>query len=253
MTTEGTSWGGTSGLVDDVDGKIISAEFTYDNEYADGNACIMRMELEIEGQDEPEVLKLSTGKGWEPAAKGTEMVREDGRAVGKGPSNQCAYMRVAIAACGVGAEDVLLKRGEVNEAKVWDGLVFHWEREDYWPYTIPQAERTAENSSSRLVPTAFLGEDGGAAKKPAKKAPAKAAAKDADEETVEATASVGGDAGGVPVKTRMQLKKLAKDASDHSAFVEAAFSEIDGIEDNEELYGLVMDESDEGIFVTSNA
>lgn len=254
--TTGTSWGGTAGLVDDVDGKIASAEFTYDNEYDDGNTCIMRMELEIEGQDEPEVLKLSTGSGWEPAAKGAEASREDGKDRAKGFNRSTAYMRIVNKAVEAGAGDVLMKRGEAFEAKVWDGLSFHWEREDYWPFTIPQDERTAENAKSRLVPTAFLGEDGGADKKkaPAKKAPTKAADKEPEESAGgKAESSSNGDASGVPVKVRMQLKKLAKDAGDHSAFVEAAFSEIDGIEDNEDLYALVMDETDEGIFATSNA
>lgn len=252
MATERTSWGGTSGLVDDVDAKITSTEFTYDNEYDDGNSCIMRMELEIEGQDEPEVLKLSLGRGWEPAAKGTEADKEDGKDRTKGFNQSTAYMRVVNGAVSAGAGDVLMERGEAFEAKVWDGLSFHWEREDYWPFTIPAAERTAENANSRLVPVAFLGADGGGGGKKSTAKP-KPAAKETDTEESGNKEAASNNGAGVPVKTQMQLKKLAKAASDHSAFVEAAFSEIDGIEDDEALYSLVMDETDEGIFATSNA
>lgn len=251
-------WGGTAGLIDDVDVTIVSAEFTYDPEYNDGNTLICRIEAAVDGgdADEPEVFKLSTGSGWEDADKGASARREDGKDP-KGFNRSCAYQVFLAAALETDAAPIMQARGLPWDAGIWTDLRFHVQRQDYWPFTIPVADRNAENANSRLIPDAFLGE--AEAKGAAKKAPAKASAKggpkQADPEPAESAEDAPAAAssnGALPVKVRMALKRIAKETDSHDDFVERVFAEIDNAED-EPVYSAAMDDSDEGLYATASA
>lgn len=246
---------GTAGLIDDVDVTISSAEFTYDPEYNDGNSLIARLEATVDGTDDEQIFKLSTGSGWEPDEKGARARREDGTDLeaaleaGKkvGFNKQCAYQRFLMSAVGAGAGDALLERGQPWEAGIWTGLRFHVERVGY---------KTVDGEDKdRLEPTAYLGttEEKPAAKSSGSRSRTKAESKaEPKEEAKAAPAKAESSNGDIPVKTRMALKKLAKECDSHDEFVEQTFASIDSA-DEEPLLSIVMDESEEGLFAMANA
>ncbi len=209
-------WAGTSGLRDDYDGTITSMRFVYDSEYNNGNTLIARVEVDVDGEDEPEILKLSTGSGWEDDKKGTAAKREDGSAP-KGFNKSCNLGRFIAGA--LETEFAPIARATVPwDATVWDGQKFHFNRIAF-PNFDPKKDPT-----DVTIPQAYLGASNGAAPAAEKKADpkAKAAAAKAAAAKAKAAAATGGDDAGLVV-----LAALAGECATHDEFIEKAYAALD--------------------------
>lgn len=219
-------YAGTSGLKDDYDGKIDSVLFTYDSDYNDGKTCIARVEITAEDGEEV-VLKLSTGSGWEPAKKGKEAQREDGKEPGGGFNRSCGWMVFFRAAfeCD-GAESIIRENGLPWETSALEGMSFHFNQSEY--------EDMNKQKRNRVVPTALVG---GKAAKKGKDKPAKDDA-DSDDDATE-----------LPKGVKKALTKIAAASKTHTAFQERAYSEID---DADKYEAIIDDDSDEGFYETNS-
>lgn len=234
---------GTTGLKDDFDGTIESVTFTYDSDYNDGKTCIARVEIRdhADPKGDPEVVKLSTGSGWEPAQKGRAAEREDGKDP-SGFNRSCGYQIFFEGAFDSGAEDVIRAAGLPWEAKTLEGLDFHFNQVEYVDMN--------DKKRNRLVPATFLSTAGTKKKAapaveddeeeaPAKKAPAsKSAAKPSSD-----------DAADVPAKVKGKLKKFAQEAESHEEFMELAYS---GLDDADAYDTVIDDDSDEGFYAQNH-
>jgi len=233
---------GTTGLRDEFTGKIVSAIFTYDSEYNNGNTLIARVEI-VDEDGEEEVLKLSTGSGWEDADKGKTAKREDGNDP-KGFNRSCNYQRFVGAAAQTEYADVMFSKAPPWDMSVWeDEPWFRFERREF-----PAFEKGAEPKHV-IVPAEYLADKAeapkkGAAKKapaakaesgetPAQKAKRLAAEKKA---AAEAEASGGDDEESADL---VLLKSIAKEESSHEAFMERAYGEL---EDADALEEFIVDE-----------
>lgn len=231
-------WSGTSGLRDDFDGTITSFKFVYDSEYNNGNTLIARLEIEPDDGGEPEVLKLSTGSGWEDDAKGTKAKREDGSDP-KGFNKSCNLQRFFAAA----AETDFLET--MKSSVPWDGTIwpnqrFHFERREF------DAFDKDSKKPEVTCPTEYLGragEEKAAPKRTASKASssdesgessaaAKAKAAKAKAEAAKARAASNGD-GELEGELKV-LADLAGDCETHDEFIEKAYAALDNADDFEE-------------------
>lgn len=240
-------WSLSSGLPEAFTGKIQDAYFCYDDDYQDGEAALLKLEVMT---DDPELgesglltLLYPVGKGWEPKSKGAAIEHESDKAKNY---NRSSGVGLLVAAGLEVMGDDLRARGTGFEAGVWKGLAFDFERKEY-EATIG-GEKVNYN---RMLPVA-VAEGGDDAPKKAAGTTKKAASKSAAKE--EATDDEAGDAGGdveevkLPAKLRIALKKLAKECDSHDAFVERAFEEIEGVDGDDVAEAAVMDQSDAGIW-----
>lgn len=230
---------GTTGLKDDFDGTIESVLFTYDSEYNDGKTCIARVEIRdhADPKGDPEVVKLSTGSGWEPAQKGQVAERGDGKDP-QGFNRSCGY-QIFFEGAFDQAEGTIRKAGLPWEAKTLTGLDFHFNQVEYLDMN--------DKKRNRLVPSAFLGKSGKSSKdddtdddeEPAKAKPAsKSAAKDSNDDAAE-----------LPAKVKGKLKKFAIEADSHEEFMELAYS---GLDDADTYDTVIDDDSDEGFYAQNH-
>jgi len=198
------TWETRKGLPDDFEGTIANALFDTREEYMDGTAPLLILELDSDVG--PMEIRYSIGK---PGRNEEWQIVDRGGAVdsdvdGARFSEQSMYGRL-INKCvqELGMRDTLTGRGNALEAGVWIGLRFHWIRETF--------EFGGEiGSRDHLMPDAYLGE----AKTTRKtKAKAKAApVEDADEEEDEEESED-------PLEDctkaqKAKVKKLAKVAAD---------------------------------------
>src|SRR5438105_409759 len=121
------SWKTSTGMIDDVDITVMSAEFSFDAGYNNGQSlCLIMQLLPHDGGDTHKQL-FSVGDGWEPAKNGTEAVRADGKP--KRFNVRSAYGEWYTAAAKL-AGGALVDRGETTQAKVWIGTQWHVETEE---------------------------------------------------------------------------------------------------------------------------
>jgi len=235
-------WGTDSGLPSNFDGTIIAAEFTTDEKYTsqDGSPMtVLRLEFDHAAESSPVLLSL--GAGWEIADRGK-------RAVHANRNKFVATSRIGrwIDRCvkQLGMFETLVARGAPTMAETWEGLRFHFERE-----TVDYGAGIGEKEM--LMPTAFLGVVDGKGNVSGRTAAAKVADDDdfADEPAAAAAAAAepatDADAdnplSGIPPKVRLELKKMAKQASDVDEF-QALAMDADGA--SEELINRVLDDAD---------
>lgn len=159
------------GLVDDFDGTIVEAKFGENEEYAaiSGSSDPMLI-LTIESPDvsTPISQSYSTGasKRWSITDRGRGIESEAKPESVRFNKNARAGQLVAAMVLAAGGGDLnkgqefFMKRGHVMvDAAFYEGLNFHWNRQDL--------STVGGETRSVLLPSAFLGEVGGAA--PAKK------------------------------------------------------------------------------------
>jgi hypothetical protein len=246
----------SSGLRDDFDATITEQLFTYDSQYNNGASLVAKITLRddtaepevVEKFGEEEVLLLSTGNGMEDDAKGRKAKREDGKPM-DAFQDTCNYMVFLNAALDCGAEDVIRGRGFMPwEAELLEGLRFHFMRQEYtpWNWNDKTDEEKAKGKPTRLLPTAFLGEEGGKAK-----TTSKAAAKEADDEPAEKAApkAAASSSSGMGAAMKVKVKKIAKESDTHDEFMERVFSEIDGSDAYEDE---IADDSDDGFYAQNH-
>ena len=228
--TDHDPWAGTSGLRDDFDGTITSFKFVYDSEYNSGQTLIARVEIDCDDGGEPEVLKLSTGSGWEDDAKGTKAKREDG-ANPKGFSKSCNVQRFFAGAMETDFLEAM-KKSVPWDGTIWAGNRFHFVRQTFEAVSNDPNAKKPEVT----IPTEYLGAADGKKAAPAKEssggdAKAKAAAAKAAAAKAKAAAASGGDEleGELGV-----LAGLAKECDTHDEFIEKAYAALDNADDFEE-------------------
>lgn len=224
-------WAGTSGLRDDFDGTITLAKFVYDSEYNDGNTLIARIEIEPDEGGDPEVLKLSTGSGWEADDKGTKAKREDGSDP-KGFNKSCNFQRFAAGAMETDFAGTL-RKSVPWDASVWEGQNFHFNRKEF-PAFDPTAKPTEVT-----IPTVHNGAASNG--KSSSKAPAKAAAggdakaKAAAAKAAAAKAKAAAASGGDDDPNLEILKGIAAEADTHDEFIEKAYAALDDADSYESV------------------
>ena len=234
-------WGTDSGLPSNFDGTIIAAEFTTDEKYTsqDGSPMtVLRLEFDHAAESSPVLLSL--GAGWEIADRGK-------RAVHANRNKFVATSRIGrwIDRCvkQLGMFETLVARGAPTMAETWEGLRFHFERE-----TVDYGAGIGEKEM--LMPTAFLGVVDGKGNVSGGTAAANVAADDdADDEPAAAAAAAAAEPAtdadadnplsGIPPKGRLELKKMAKQASDVDEFQSLA---MDAKEVPDEVITRILDD-----------
>lgn len=271
---------GTTGLADDFDCVFRKPAFLRNPTYTDSDGVpqlVLSVDFHTDSADigQNGVLEdqlLTIGKGWETEDGGKSVVHTSGKARGFNVSTYAQLILTRLLELDeqkVKDHYAQVKVGP-QHAEFWDGLSVHL-----------NMEKTGEGqyAKDRLLPTEFHGwVDEGAAsgsggKAPAKKAPAKKAAStkakakpapEAEPETEEnvaeentpsdattpyLTAKAQVDAGIIS-----QLETIAAESGTADEFMERAYAEVDGIDDDENIQLLVDDvDSDESIWAEACA
>ncbi len=244
----------TTGLADDLDITIRNFRFGLDPAYTNQDDEMTLTGICDFATDDPDVGTngvienqfLTIGKGWEAIDGGKAVQREDGRPKG---FNNSTYLGAIIDACLALDENKMRSRMEETKltpmhAGYWEGLELHMEQTEYTAF---------DKKRTRLLPTEVKG--WGAAKpKAAKKAAAKkVAAKKAAAPKVEEEAE---ETGPTLESLKAQIIAIAKTSEDDggATFIERCYSEIEGLDANDEAMALVDDvESEESIWQTVGA
>lgn len=248
----------STGLADDLDITIRNFRFGLDPAYTNQDD-----EMTLTGicdfvTDDPDVGSNGTienqfitiGKGWEAVDGGKKVQREDGRPKG---FNNSTYLGAIIDACMQVGSDKMRARYEATQltpmdAGFWEGLTLHMEQTEYEAFN---------KKRTRLLPTEVKGWSEAKAK-PAKKAAAKKvaakkAAPKAEEVEVEEVAE---ETGPTLASLTAAIIAIAKTSEDDggATFVERCYSEIEGLDANDEAMLLVDDvESEDSIWQTVGA
>lgn len=255
-------WETSTGLPDKITVRIESPHFGFDAQIQNGTRCLFIPEgTIIAGTDTPEPFNqfFTVGDGWEPAGKGgSRLVREDGRA--KQINNNSNYGRfftsLKKAAEAQDLIDALRKRGTPFDAETWDGLELYLERETY---TFEDRETGKDREASRL--NVMRIEKMGDVKVKAKAAESDGADGDADTEKASvrsgepetaASSNGGGPADDLDPKTKAKLRALAREHTEHKAFVEAAF-DVDGVLDNAVAEEAIMAQGEGSIWASTRS
>lgn len=248
----------STGLADDLDITIRNFRFGLDPAYTNQDD-----EMTLTGicdfvTDDPDVGTNGTienqfitiGKGWESVDGGKKVQREDGRPKG---FNNSTYLGAIIDACMQVGSDKMRARYEATQltpmdAGFWESLTLHMEQTEYEAFS---------KKRTRLLPTEVKGWNEGKAK-PAKKAAAKKvaakkAAPKAEEVEVEEVAEETGPTLASLTEAIIAIAKTSEDDGG-ATFVERCYSEIEGLDANDEAMLLVDDvESEDSIWQTVGA
>jgi hypothetical protein len=196
-------WEGETGLLDDYDLDITSAEWTTDVRYQNGQVLLLKLtgKATVDGDvvDDHEEL-ISCGNGW-ASYDGRMAQHESGQERGFNKSSM--IQRWIKRAVELGAP--IKGRGAgPNDAGIWVGLRFHLKRE------MIEFGQGLE-SKERTLPSAYLGEVGQAAPAAAPAAAAPAPVATAPAAPAAAPAPANGNGGGDLVAALSNLAKLMPD------------------------------------------
>lgn len=266
---------GTTGLADDFDCVFRKPAFLRNPTYTDSDGVpqlVLSVDFHTDSADigQNGVLEdqlLTIGKGWETEDGGKSVVHTSGKPRGFNVSTYAQLILTRLLELDeqkVKDHYAQVKVGP-QHAEFWDGLSVHL-----------NMEKTGEGqyAKDRLLPTVFHGwvdEGASGGKAPAKKAPAKKAAstkakaKPAPEAEPETEQDQGGEQGEtttpyLTAKAQVSadvislLEKIAGEAGTADEFMERAYAEVDGIDDDENIQLLVDDvDSDESIWAEACA
>jgi hypothetical protein len=175
------------------------------------------------------------GKGWEPKDGGKSVAHESGKPRNFNSNSGVGQLLESIKSTE--GLDEMKKRGSPMEAATWDGLKFHMTNKEF------SFTRDGDTQKyNRMLATEFLGTAG-------KKTAAKKAGGSARRA---ASATVEESNGAVSGAMLVKLRKAAKEANDFEDFVERAF-DIEGVDGDEEIEAVVLDESEDGIWAKAQA
>lgn len=266
-----SSWDTTSGLWEGGFGKIESAKFDTDVEFADGEIAFLELVVLTDDEDHPEQkIRYSCGKsgGWDVVKKGAAVESSAGKKQFNKNSKLGIFINAVVAAAKAANKlSEMQKRGETYEAATFDGLAFEWGiiEVNYGgeigtqEVTVPVKWVDSKKKTTAAAAKSKAAEDAEDEEteeeeetKPAKKAAAstakgvvggkkKPAAKEEDEEE-----ESDGDEEAVDPKLLKALKNLAKKADSHDEFVVKAY-ELDGVDGVDAVMALV-DKEDSGIW-----
>lgn len=218
-------WALSSGLVDEFTADVKDAIFAFDPEYNDGETLVLKLDIQSddaevgrEGNGSDTIL-YPMGKGWETGDKGKTTRHESGKA--KNFNSSSGYGLMIASALEVEAlSDVLKKKGGPTDSAIWKGLNLDFKRVEH-PYVMDGEARTR-----RVLHV--VGYNAANAAKGAKGAKA-------DTATAAAPA--------ISAKLKLQLKNLAKSATDHDDFIEKAITDVEGVSGDDAVEAMVMDEA----------
>ena len=232
----------TTGLADDLDITIRNFRFGLDPAYTNQDDEMTLTGICDFATDDPDVGTngvienqfLTIGKGWEAIDGGKAVQREDGRPKG---FNNSTYLGAIIDACLALDENKMRSRMEETKltpmhAGYWEGLQLHMEQTEYTAF---------DKKRTRLLPTEVKGwgaaKPKAAKKAAAKKVAAKKAAPKVEEPEVDPLEAL-----------REQIVAIAKTSEDDggATFIERCYTEIDGLDANDEAMALVDDVESEG-------
>lgn len=224
------AWTTESGLVESYDGTVTRAWFGTDVRYMNGEVLLLNWEIKPDDPSQFSHLedgvieeRFPCGKGWDSNDGGKSATHESGNA-NKRFHRSSIYGRIIDAVPSMpGLIDVLKDRGTEMEAKVWEGMRFHFARQEF--------DYGGEiGKKSRIMPVEFLGEAGEGEK------PSNGASKVAALKAKAAAANKGNN------DLRGQLVELAKNSDTHESFMDAAL-EVPGVADDDDLLAAVADEN----------
>jgi pyruvate/2-oxoglutarate dehydrogenase complex dihydrolipoamide acyltransferase (E2) component len=249
-------WDTISGLPDDFDGWVAKTSFGYRDDYMDGEIALLIWEVESDDLDEPQDIIWSCGKGWEVTGRGKSVEHNRGRAKFTDTSMLGKLLNRTVQSLGVDMRG----RGSAREAAVWEGMGFHFVREEE-DYGGEIGVRT------HLMPTEFLGFDKDEAEEekpsPRRASRSRSAApaqepdpepEEAPEEEAPAAPAPRRRASKTPVSLEEQLTKMAGLHDDVEEFQKAALKvEALSESENSDLMAAVLDDSDDGFFALAKA
>ncbi len=230
-------WEFGSGNRTDYDLSVVESYFAPDASYMSGEAILLHLVGHDEDGEECKEI-YSVGKDWVSTDGGKTIQSNKGGKAKINASSMYARFCQAAIACGIG--ELLEKRGDVTEAKVWQGLVFHMDEKE-------QTFGRDIKSTYRNMPTAYIGlVDTPATKSSTKPSPAV-------DKVAAAKAKLASTA---PTNGHSDIFSLAVAAAnsspDYDTFVSQAV-EIPGLTDDDELLTLVVDPSDNGFYANNKA
>jgi hypothetical protein len=221
----------TSGLPDDFDFTVASAEFGYDAAYADGEQIVLILtstEVRDDGENHREMYSLGKAGAWETLDHGRTVVSQASPPA-EGFNKQSKYWKFIEAALATGAP--VASRGTPDNASIWEGLTFRMGR-----ITVNYGGDIGE--VDMLAPTAFVGKSGKA------EAPAPTT-------TTEAPAPVEtGGGGAVTNLLEVQVSVLGKASDTHDAFIESVMEKHPEAMNDEDLFPRILDPN--GIYAEVN-
>lgn len=212
---------------DEFDMTIEKAYFAPVANFADGNMPMLHLigtnpnlppEYRIRTLTFPVGVRKENGV-YEAADNGATLIRRDGGKVKFHKFSQMGRL-VARVIAEFDLSDMLSARGDANEAKVWEGLRFHFKKEADEVFGKDEDGKD-QISKGRVMPIAFLGEG------------------DASDSTIEVGSGL-----------RDHLLELARKASNHDSFVMLATT-TPGVTDDVDLLNAVTDPT--GIFAEARA
>jgi hypothetical protein len=215
-----------SGLRDDFDATIVRSTFGTDARYQAGAVVLLKWDLAGVAEDGPfeDTVLITLGSNWTTLDGGATITHESGKDRYFGA--QSHYGKIIERCKEIGVGEALGARGNPFQAKVWEGLNFHFIRE-----SINYGGEIG--SREKVMPTVFNGE-GAAAPVAAPVAPV------ASNVTNIAAAPAAASTNGAVI--RAKLTAAAKQAADFSSFLDAAM-EIPGVAEDDAIVAEVIDEA----------
>lgn len=200
-----------SGLPDDFDAVIARSWFGYKSEYQKGTVPLLLLDLEGEEIESTNVA-FSIGADWK-IVEGNRVEHPKGKKRFVMTSMIGRLIDRVVNQIGI----ELWERGFPTEADIWQGLAFHWKREEF---TFgPGILEEKGGKTTHLMPTDFL----------------------PDYKIGEAAAPA------VEPELEGKLAALAKASDDFNSFAKAALK-VPGVGDSPKLINSVLDESDKGFY-----
>mgnify|MGYP000947050707 FL=1 len=267
----------SSGLPDDMDGTITEPIFKFDSEYTNNEGehplLLVFTLVDISGEQEPNVMKCSMGKGWEPVDNGRGIRRADGKPANFNGSSAVGLILKELRDHDVNINEVVQAQGAIpTTVDFWDGLTCSWKRK-----TIKYGGEIGDKE--KLLPTGLLGTKqstakpkpaASAAKKAAPKAEAaskpvakKAAAKKAvaaapepePEPEPEVAATEAGDFGGFGIDAVLanSIYDIAMQSDDEDAFKTACYEQIPEATTDADVMAAIEDTGDGSIWAQAVA
>lgn len=198
---------------------IKHSSFGFDSTYGEQICLILEGQVRTAEGETFDWRKLySIGKGWDVKDAGATIVAADGRPKKIQPSSKYGIFIDAATQLPDLAKE-LANRGSCFDAKVWEGLCLE----------VKATERDYGGDigkKSTLVPVGYSGG---------------AAIVSASTSTPVASPAASGE---LSPALKRKLKTLAKEATDWENFIDRAFVEVDGVDKNPYVEGLVADSAD---------
>jgi len=231
-----------TGLLDDFAFTVTSAAYSFDAKYNNGETLLLKLDGKTDNLDIPEThIWIPLGKGWVSQDGGKTIIHEskkEGKYFMK-TSLMAKWIERCVDQFGIG--DLLNDRGNPFTSSVWVGLSFQMKNEavSYGAGLDPQ---------TKLLPVAFLGVDESVGSGSTTVASSGSSEPSAADKIAAAKAKAAAKASGGDLKSRVVEVLKSHDSFDAA---QSAALEIDGVTDDDDLLGSLMDES--GLWAEVNA